>query len=467
MLVDAPNEPKRGTSIGATDRRLLLCIVPYLSMQRLNTLRNARPLRSPIVRACTVRRFSTAPASTVVHADSSRDALFNKSDEHRQLRELVAQFTADEVEPQALVHNREEKFNMPLFRRAGELGLLGVTVDPEYGGSGMDAAAACIIHEELSASDPAFCLSYLAHSQLFVNNLAQNGSHEQKLAYLPSACDGSLIGGMGMSEPAAGTDVLGMTTKATKQADGSWVLKGGKMWITNGAVNDSTLGDCFLIYARTAGPEVKASKAISLFLLPKDTPGFSLGQRLKDKCGMRASATAELVFDDCVLPASALVGDEGRATICMMRNLEIERVVLAAMGVGIARRSLEIMNRYANERMAFGSPLSSFGQIQRHLADSYAEYMAGKSYLYSVANRMELDQAGNRLDTDGVKLFCTTMGKNVADRAMQVLGGYGYMGDYVVERLWRDAKLLEIGGGTLESHQKNMAKEMAIGQLPL
>jgi len=266
---------------------------------------------------------------------------------------------------------------------------------------------------------------------------------------------------MGMSEPGAGTDVLGMGTRADKQPDGSFVLTGGKMWITNGAVDDATLGDAFLVYARTAGPDVKPSKAISLFLVEKGMPGFSLGQRLKDKCGMRASPTAELVFEDVSLPASSLVGDEGGATVCMMRNLEIERVVLAAMAVGIARRSLQVMNAYANERKAFGAHLSSFGQIQRHIAESYAEYMAGKHYLYQVAAGLDLDASGNRLDTDGVKLFCTTMGKNVADRAMQVLGGYGYMGEYAVERLWRDAKLLEIGGGTLESHQKNMAREMA------
>jgi len=391
---------------------------------------------------------------------------FHPTEEHRQLRELAASFTASEVEPQALVHNREEKFNHDLFRRAGELGLLGVTVDPDYGGSGMDATAACIVHEELSASDPAFCLSYLAHSQLFVNNLARNGTHEQKLKYLPSACDGSAIGGMGMSEPHAGTDVLGMSTRAARRDDGSWVLNGNKMWITNGAVSDTELGDAFLVYARTAGPDVKPSKAISLFLVEKGMVGFSLGQRLKDKCGMRASPTAELVFEDVVVPADALVGAEGGATVCMMRNLEIERVVLAAMAVGIARRSLQAMNAYANERKAFGQNLSHFGQVQRHLAESYAEYMAGKHYLYQVANGLDLDAAGNRLDTDGVKLFCTTMGKNVADRAMQVMGGYGYMGDYVVERLWRDAKLLEIGGGTLESHQKNMAREMVGMDIP-
>jgi len=415
-------------------------------------------------RLAPARRQST---QAVAAADPVSTDLFNHTEEHRALRELCASFVASEVEPQALAHNRREEFNAGLFRRAGSLGLLGVTVDPAYGGAGMDAAAACIVHEELSASDPAFCLSYLAHSQLFVNNLARNGSPEQMERFLPKACSGELIGGMCMSEPGAGTDVLGMSTRAAKQADGSFVLNGSKMWITNGAVNDSETGDVFLVYARTGGPEVKASQAISLFLVEKGTPGFSLGQRLKDKCGMRASPTAELVFEDVVVPAANLVGDEGRATICMMRNLEIERVVLAAMGVGIARRALQDMNTYATARKAFGQSLTSFGQIQRHIAESYAEYMAGKTYLYQTANALDLELAGNRLDTDGVKLYCTTMGKNVADRAMQVMGGYGYMGEYVVERLWRDAKLLEIGGGTLESHHKNMVRELAgIDQMP-
>lgn len=411
------------------------------------------------------RLFSTAPAASAAsQPEELNSTLFNPSPEHRALREMVASFTAQEVEPQALEHNRSETFNHGLFRRAGELGLLGVTVDPAYGGAGMDATAACIVHEELAYSDPAFCLSYLAHSQLFVNNLARNGTEEQMARLLPPTCSGEMIGGMGMSEPHAGTDVLGMTTKAEKQADGSYVLTGAKMWITNGAVSDTELGDVFLVYARTAGPEVKPSKAISLFLVEKGMKGFSLGQRLKDKCGMRASPTAELVFDGVWLPATSLVGVEGGATICMMRNLEIERVVLAAMAVGIARRSLQAMNRYANDRKAFGQSLNSFGQIQRHIADSYAEYMAGKTYLYQTANHLDLVSAGNRLDTDGVKLYCTTMGKNIADRAMQVMGGYGYMGEYVVERLWRDAKLLEIGGGTLESHQKNMARELSAVQ---
>eukprot|EP00316_Scyphosphaera_apsteinii_P011992 CAMPEP_0119304294 /NCGR_PEP_ID=MMETSP1333-20130426/5549_1 /TAXON_ID=418940 /ORGANISM="Scyphosphaera apsteinii, Strain RCC1455" /LENGTH=411 /DNA_ID=CAMNT_0007307145 /DNA_START=116 /DNA_END=1351 /DNA_ORIENTATION=+ len=405
--------------------------------------------------------MSTSHASQLAAESLPQADLFNPSEEHRALREMVSSFVNTEVEPQALEYNRAERFNHELFCRTGELGLLGVTVDPEYGGSGMDASAACIVHEELSASDPAFCLSYLAHSQLFVNNLARNGSVEQCARWLPSACSGEVIGGMGMSEPSSGTDVLAMRSNATKQADGSYLLNGSKMWITNGAVSDTELGDVFLVYARTGGPEVKNSKAVSLFVVEKGMAGFSLGQRLKDKCGMRASPTAELVFDNVRIPPSNLIGAEGGATLCMMRNLEIERVVLAAMAVGIARRSLEVMNSYASQREAFSQPLAAFGQIQRYIAESYAEYMAGKTYLYQTANSLDLDSAGNRLDTDGVKLYCTTMGKNIADRAIQVLGGYGYMGDYVVERLWRDAKLLEIGGGTLESHQKNMVREMA------
>lgn len=199
----------------------------------------------------------------------------------------------------------------------------------------------------------------------------------------------------------------------------------------------------------------------SLFLVEKGMPGFSLGQRIKDKCGMRASATGELVFEDVRVPAANLVGGEGDAVLAMMRNLELERLALAAMSLGIARRSIEVMSKYAKEREAFGSKLHSFGQVQRHIADSYAEYAAGKAYVYNVAKNLDLASTGNRVDSDGVKLYCSVMGKNVADRAIQVLGGYGYCGEYAVEQLWRDAKLLEIGGGTLEAHQKNMARDLS------
>lgn len=385
--------------------------------------------------------------------------LYNPTPEHGMLRETVQSFVKAEVEPQAHEFDRKERFNLPLFRKLGELGLLGITVPEAYGGSGMDATAATIVHEELSASDPGFCLAYLAHSMLAVNNLAVNGSEEQKKKYLPKLCSGEWVGAMAMSEPAVGTDVLGMQTTAVKKAS-EWVINGRKMWITNGTLDeDRTPCDFVWVYAKTG--EKNGRPQLSTFVVEKGHPGFEVGQKIQDKLGMRASNTAELVFQDCKIPHENLVGHEGDSVLHMMRNLEVERLTLAAMSLGLARRSIEIMNRYAVDREAFGKSLNHFGQIQRYIADSYAEYKACRTYVYETARRMDLTKEGNRLDSDGVKLVATTMGKNVADRAIQVLGGYGYVGEYIVERLWRDAKLLEIGGGTLEAHQKNITRDLA------
>lgn len=378
--------------------------------------------------------------------------LFNPTPEHSLLRQTVRDFVREQVEPQALVHDRDERFNLPLFRQLGELGLLGITVASEHGGAGMDALAAVIVHEELSASDPGFCLAYLAHSMLFVNNFYHNANEEQRQRYLGKVISGEWIGGMCMTEPSVGTDVLGMKTQAVRRGD-FYYVNGRKMFITNGAIDDKTLGNIFLVYARTEA-------GISSFIVERDFPGFSLGQRLHGKAGMRASMTAELVFEDCVVPVDNRLGKEGESTIHMMRNLEIERVTIAAMSTGIAARCVEVMTKYANERTAYGQPINQFGQIQRYIADSYAQYMAARTYLYHTAMKMSLDKPGQRVDSDGVKLVATTMAKEVADNAMQVLGGYGYFNEYVVERLWRDAKLLEIGGGTLEAHQKNIAKDL-------
>jgi isovaleryl-CoA dehydrogenase len=380
-----------------------------------------------------------------------------------------------EVEPAALAWNRREEFNQALFVKLGGLGLLGMTADPAHGGAGMDATAVVIAHEELAASDPALCLSFLAHSLLFVNNLAVNGSPAQKAAFLPRACAGELLCGMAMSEPGAGTDVLAMRTRAARvPGSDDYELSGAKMWITNGARSEGDLGDAFLVYAATGAAAATGAGAgagggggggganLSLFLVEKGMPGFSLGYRIKDKCGMRASNTAELVFDRVRVPASHRVGAEGTAVASMMRNLEVERLGLAAMSLGIARRSIEVMNAYARERRAFGAPINRFGQVQRMIADSYAEYAAGKAYVYATAAALaDLSAAGNRIDSDGVKLYCARMATEVANRAMQVLGGNGYVGEYVVERLWRDAKLLEIGGGTSEAHEKNMARDLS------
>jgi len=378
--------------------------------------------------------------------------LFSPTPEHALLRQTVRDFAREQVEPQALEHDRAERFNLLLFRKLGELGLLGVTVPSEYGGAGMDAVAAVIVHEELSAVDPGFCLAYLAHSMLFVNNFCRNANADQRRRYLDNVISGAWVGGMCMTEPSTGTDVLGMKSQAVRRGD-SYFLNGRKMFITNGALDDKTLGDIFLVYAKT-------DKGISSFVVEKGFPGFSLGQRLHGKTGMRASMTAELVFEDCAVPVTNRLGEEGESTIHMMRNLEIERVTIGAMSTGIAARCIEVMTRYASERTAYGQPIHNFGQIQRYIADSYAQYMAARTYLYHTAGRMSLDTPGQRVDSDGVKLIATTMAKQVADNAMQVLGGYGYFSEYVVERLWRDAKLLEIGGGTLEAHQKNITKDL-------
>ena len=380
--------------------------------------------------------------------------LFNPTPEHALLRETLREFVRDRVEPQALEHDRAERFNLELFRECARLDLLGLTVPAEAGGAGMDAVASVIVHEELSTADPGFCLAYLAHAILFVNNVYQNADDDQRARYLPRAISGEAVGGMGMSEPEVGTDVLGLRTTARRDGD-RYLLNGRKMWITNGAIDDHTLGDVFLVYAKTAGG------ALSTFVVEKGFPGFSLGQKIKDKLGCRASTTAELVFEDCVVPADNRLGQEGESVVHMMRNLEMERVTLAAMSLGIAMRSLREMVRYADQRVAFGRPIRDFGQIQRYIADSYAQWRAARSYVYDVARRMDLARPGNRLDSDGVKLFASTMAKEVADRAIQVLGGNGYVGEFVVERLWRDAKLLEIGGGTIEAHQKNMAKDLS------
>jgi len=377
--------------------------------------------------------------------DGGYDRLFNPTDEHRMLRETVAEFARREVEPQAAEFDEKGVLNVPLFRKLGELGLLGITVPEDAGGAGMDTVAAVIVHHELSKIDPGFCLAYLAHSMLFVNNFYYAGNDEQRERYLPKVLTGEWVGGMGMTEPGAGTDVLGMSTVAV--ADGSdYVLNGTKTYITNGCE-----GHCFLVYAKLAD-------RISAFLVDRDCPGFSTSNHI-DKLGMRGSTMSELIFEDCRIPKTNLLGREGDGLTHMMRNLEIERVTLAAMSVGIADRCVDIMVRYSQERKAFGKPIGAFGQIQRYIGDGYAKTEAAKCLVYNVARSIGPD-IRNRLGSDAAKLFAAPVGKEVADFAMQVMGGAGYCREFPVERLWRDAKLLEIGGGTIEAHQKNLAKDL-------
>ena len=386
--------------------------------------------------------------------ESWRDLdIFAPTPEHALVAQTVREFAEGEVEPQALEHDRAERFNHALFRKAGELGLLGVTIPEAYGGAGLDASAAVIVCEGLSRSDPGFALSLMAHAILFAHNLSVNGSEEQKQRILPRAVSGEWIGGLCMTEPEVGTDVLSLRTTAKRDGE-EWILDGTKTFITNGGIDEQTVGDVFLVYAATGERE------ISTFLVEKGMAGFRLGQKWTDKLGMRASFTAELVFDGVRVPEANRVGELGDGTTQMMRNLEVERLSIAAMGIGIAERCLQVMVDYANQRKTFGRPIREYGQIQRYIAETFAEWKAARSFVYDTARRIRLGAVGQRVDADATKLFAAQMGKRAADAAIQVLGGYGYMGEYVVERLWRDAKLLEIGGGTLEAHHKNLSKDL-------
>ena len=372
--------------------------------------------------------------------------LFNPTEEHAMLRDMVRDFTREQIEPQAEEYDEKGVLNVDLFRAVGELGLLGITVPEEHGGAGMDATAAVIVHEEMSKSDPGFCLAYLAHALLFVNNFYQSCNADQRARYLPKVISGEWIAAMAMTEPSVGTDVLGMGTTAVLDGD-HYVLNGRKTFITNGPESF-----CFLVYAKVDG-------RITSFVVDRDCPGFTSGPKIP-KMGMRASSMCELMLDDCRVPAANLLGREGGGIGHMMRNLEIERLGLAAMSLGIADRCVDVMNRYATERMAFGKPLNSFGQIQRFIGESYASTEAARALIYNVALNVGPDKR-NRLGTDAAKLYAAPMAKQVADNAIQVLGGYGYCTEYKVERLMRDAKLLEIGGGTSESHQKNITKDLS------
>lgn len=374
--------------------------------------------------------------------------LFDPTEEHRLLRQTVAAFGRDEVDPQAAEHDASGTLNVALMRRMGDLGLLGITVPIQDGGAGMDAVAAVIVHHEISKYDPGFCLAYLAHAILFVNNFQQSANAEQRARYMPKVLSGEWIAGMGMTEPGAGTDVLGMRTTARRDGD-AWVIDGSKTYITNGCD-----GFCFLVYAKVDGK-------ITAFVVDRDCPGFSTSNHI-DKLGMRGSTMAELIFDGCRVPAANLLGEVGGGVVHMMRNLEMERLTLAAMSVGIAERCVEIMIRYAAERKTFGKPIADHGQIQRYVADGYAAMEAAKAFVYNVARDVAPDRRA-RLGSDAAKLFAAPVGKLCADYAMQVMGGAGYCREFPVERLWRDAKLLEIGGGTIEAHQKNLTKDLVRG----
>jgi isovaleryl-CoA dehydrogenase len=373
------------------------------------------------------------------------ESLYNPSEEHLLLRQTVRQLAREVVEPQAMARDQAGVFDVALLRRLGELGLIGITIPEADGGAGLDATASVIVHEELAWADPGFTLGYLAHALLFVNNFYHAGNRAQHARWLPDVLSGRKVGAMGMTEPGGGTDVLGMATTARKDGD-AYILDGRKMFITNG--NEA---DVLLVYAKIDG-------RISALVVERGMPGFSSSEKIH-KIGMRASTMCELIFDGVRVPRDHLLGAEGAGVTHMMRNLEIERLGLAGMSLGIAQRCLDQMTRYAQERKSFGRPILEHGQIQRHVGESYAKTEAIRALTYGVAAAVGPERR-NRLGTDAAKLFASTAAKEVADSAMQVLGGYGYCTEYRVEQFLRDARLMEIGGGTLEAHQKNITRDL-------
>jgi len=383
----------------------------------------------------------------VMPAPVLAEPLFHPTPEHALLRRTVRKLVRDVVEPQATAHDQSGTFNTELLSKLGELGLIGITIPDAGGGAGLDATASVIVHEELAWSDPGFTLAYLAHALLFVNNFYYAARDAQRARWLPDVLTGKRVGGMGMTEPGGGTDVLGMTTTARRDGDG-YVVSGRKQFITN-----ANEGDIFLVYAKLDG-------RITSFVLERGMPGFSTAPKIA-KLGMRASTMAELVMDGVRVPGDHLLGHEGGGITNMMRNLEIERLGLAAMSLGIAQRCVEEMVKYARERHSFGRAIHEHGQIQRHIGDAYAKTEAIRALVYGVAATVGPDRR-NRLGTDAAKLFASTAAKEVADSAIQVLGGYGYCTEYRVEQFWRDAKLMEIGGGTIEAHQKNITRDLMI-----
>ena len=375
---------------------------------------------------------------------------FALGDEIEALREAVHRFAQERIAPLAEETDRSNAFPMPLWREMGEMGLLGVTVDEEFGGAGMGYLAHCVVVEEISRASASIGLSYGAHSNLCVNQIYRNGTAEQRQRYLPKLISGEHVGALAMSEPAAGSDVVGMKLRAEKRND-RYILNGNKMWITNGPDADT-----LVVYAKTdpeAGP-----RGITAFLIEREMAGFSSAQKL-DKLGMRGSNTCELVFQDCEVPYENVLGEEGRGVNVLMSGLDYERVVLAAGPVGIMAAALDIVVPYVHEREQFGQAIGEFQLMQGKLADMYVTLSTARSYVYAVAAACDRGET-TRKDAAGCILYAAEKATLMASDAIQMLGGNGYINDYPTGRLWRDAKLMEIGAGTSEIRRWLIGREL-------
>ena len=366
------------------------------------------------------------------------------------LRETVHQFATAEIAPRAADIDRDNDFPRDLWTKMGDLGLLGITIPEEFGGSGMGYLAHAIAMEEISRASASVGLSYGAHSNLCLNQIRLNGSADQKAQYLPKLCSGEHIGALAMSEPGAGSDVVSMRLRADRQGD-DFVLNGAKMWITNGPD-----ADVYVIYAKT-DPDA-GSKGITAFIVERDAAGFSRSPKL-DKLGMRGSNTCELVFEDCVIPASQVLGEVGSGVRVLMSGLDYERAVLSGGPVGILQACLDAVLPYVHEREQFGQPIGEFQLVQGKLADMYARCSASRAYLYAVCEALDRGEH-SRKDAAAVILYTAEAATQSALDAIQLLGGNGYINDYPTGRLLRDAKLYEIGAGTSEIRRMLVGREL-------
>jgi isovaleryl-CoA dehydrogenase len=375
---------------------------------------------------------------------------FDLGEEIEMLREAVYQFARTEIAPRAAEIDRDNIFPADLWPKLGDMGLLGITVEEEYGGSGLGYLAHCVAMEEISRASASVGLSYGAHSNLCVNQIRKNGSEDQKNRYLPGLCSGDKVGALAMSEPNSGSDVVSMGLKADRDGD-AYVLNGSKMWITNGPE-----AGVYVIYAKTdisAGP-----RGITAFIVERDTPGFSRGEKL-DKLGMRGSNTCELVFENCRVPAKNVLGEVNEGVRVLMSGLDYERTVLAAGPVGIMQNCLDIVEPYLHERKQFGRSIGEFQLMQGKVADMYINLSASRAYLYAVAANCDRGME-KRKDAAGVILFTSERATLMALEAIQCLGGNGYINDYPAGRLLRDAKLYEIGAGTSEIRRMLIGREL-------
>ncbi len=380
---------------------------------------------------------------------------FQLGDDINALRDAVRDFAAAEIAPRAAETDREDRFPMDLWRKMGDLGVLGITVPETYGGAGMGYLAHMVAMEEISRASASIGLSYGAHSNLCVNQIKRNGSEAQKHKYLPKLISGEHVGALAMSEPGAGSDVISMKLKAVEKG-GYYVLNGSKMWITNGPDADT-----MVVYAKTE-PELGA-RGVTAFIVEKGMKGFSTAQKL-DKLGMRGSHTGEMVFQDVEVPADNVLGTLNGGAKVLMSGLDYERAVLAAGPIGIMQAVMDNAVPYVHERKQFGQSIGEFQLIQGKLADMYTVLQAGRAFCYTIGKNLDQLGAGHvrqvRKDCASVILWCAEKATWMAGEGIQIFGGNGYINEYPLGRLWRDAKLYEIGAGTSEIRRMLIGREL-------